>query len=212
MGRGNRRVEGVRARFLKLAAGMGWQVQPLRRDHPLMTGKFGAASGNDLTKGMNFQRALRIERLGRPWAELVGIYQDGRLVGVYSPLDVVFSTTGYPAYGCRGYAARRRQGRCRQHPAVPDGPAGKSKRRISNKEHSTPKAEGTAKAAVLAVTWELDIGLFLVGYSLFNRPPDHYLLWPRPPRGYSGNKRDAGPFNQKRCRNPDWHQGLESIA
>lgn len=90
--------------FRTFAEKAGWVLTPLGKDHPMMTGKFAAAAGYDLTSGVGFHRSLRISRLGRGWADLVGIYQDGRLVGVYSPLDVVFSTTGYPAYGCRGYA------------------------------------------------------------------------------------------------------------
>ena len=93
------------AKFLKLAADMKWTVEPLPKDHPIMTGLFATAAGRNITRGLEFRRALKIARLGRPRAELAGIYQDGRLVGIYSPFDVVFSTTGYPAYGCRGYAA-----------------------------------------------------------------------------------------------------------
>jgi hypothetical protein len=90
--------------MLRLALDMGWTLQNIEKTHPLMTGQFKSAAGYDLTKDVKFQRALRIPRLGRPWAELVGIYQGERMVGVYSPFDAVFSASGYPAYGCRGYA------------------------------------------------------------------------------------------------------------
>ena len=39
----------------------------------------------------------------RPAAALEGIYADGKLVGVFSPYDIVFSATPYDAYDCRGY-------------------------------------------------------------------------------------------------------------
>ncbi|HUU31656.1 MAG TPA: hypothetical protein VMY69_06115, partial [Phycisphaerae bacterium] len=50
-----------------------------------------------------FRRALRVVRLGRTYAEWMGIYQNGQLVGLYSPFDVMFSLLGYNAYSCRGY-------------------------------------------------------------------------------------------------------------
>jgi hypothetical protein len=91
-------------KFLTFAAIMNWKVEPLPPDHPIMTGRFATAVGRDLGKDVSFRRALRIERMTKPSADLAGIYQDGRLVGIWSPLDIVFSTTDYPAYGCRGYA------------------------------------------------------------------------------------------------------------
>jgi hypothetical protein len=42
-------------------------------------------------------------RPGRAFAEMLGIYQDGKLVGLYSPFDIVFSATPYDANGCKGY-------------------------------------------------------------------------------------------------------------
>ena len=59
--------------------------------------------GYNLSQNVLFSRTIRISRAGRPFADLIGIYQDGKLVGVYSPLDVMFSTTGYQAYGVKGY-------------------------------------------------------------------------------------------------------------
>jgi hypothetical protein len=35
--------------------------------------------------------------------DLVGIYAGDRMVGLYSPRDVLFSLTPYEACGCRGY-------------------------------------------------------------------------------------------------------------
>ena len=87
----------------KLAADMGWELRPVERTAPLMTGRFAKAVGYNVAAGVRFRYALRTVRFDRPRAELVGIYQDGKLVGVYSPLDLVFSSTPCQAYGCKGY-------------------------------------------------------------------------------------------------------------
>jgi hypothetical protein len=87
----------------QLATDLGWELKPLRRSDPILTGKFKAAVGYDLTNGVQFRRVLKVDRASQAYAPLDGIYQDGKLVGVYSPLDVVFSVTPYEAYGNRGY-------------------------------------------------------------------------------------------------------------
>ena len=87
----------------KLATDMGWQIKTLDKTAPAMTGQFKTALGYDLTKGVQFRRSLKLLRQGKPSAQLEGIYQDGKLVGLYSPFDVVFSSTPYEAYGCKGY-------------------------------------------------------------------------------------------------------------
>jgi hypothetical protein len=89
--------------FRKLAKDMGLELKIVDKTEPLMTGKFGKAAGYDLTTGVQFRRALRIARLGRPFAEFYGIYMGGKMVGVYSPLDIGFAVTSYEAYNCRGY-------------------------------------------------------------------------------------------------------------
>ena len=71
--------------------------------HGLMTGRMDAATGYNLTTGVEFRRALRVSRLGRPNAEFVGLFDGDRLVGVYSPLDVLFSMNPYEAWSCKGY-------------------------------------------------------------------------------------------------------------
>ena len=89
----------------KLAAAAGWQLKPLPKEHPLVTGTFKKALGYNLSTGVQFSRVLRVTRLGpRSFADFSGIYQNGKLVGVYSPFDVVYSTAGYEAYGRRGYS------------------------------------------------------------------------------------------------------------
>ena len=87
----------------KLAADLGWELKLLPKEHPLMTGKFKTGVGYDVTKGVQFRRALKTRRTNSPFVDWYGIYQDGKLVGVYSPLDLLFSATGYEAYGCLGY-------------------------------------------------------------------------------------------------------------
>jgi hypothetical protein len=82
---------------------MGWELKMLPATHGLMTGRMDAATGYNLTTGVEFRRALRVSRLGRPNAEFVGLFEGNRLVGVYSPLDVLFSMNPYEAWSCKGY-------------------------------------------------------------------------------------------------------------
>ena len=39
------------------------------------------------------------------FADLYGIYSGDKMIGVYSPLDVVYSALGLEAYQCKGYKA-----------------------------------------------------------------------------------------------------------
>ena len=87
----------------KLAEDAGWELKPIDKTHALLTGRFPTAVGYNVATGVEFRRALRVVRLGRAYAELVGIYQNGKLVGIHSPFDILFSLTGYEAYGLRGY-------------------------------------------------------------------------------------------------------------
>jgi hypothetical protein len=91
--------------FAKAARDMGWELKMLPKDHPLMTGKMQGGRGYDLTTGVEFHHTLRVARLARPCADFLGIYAGDKMVGVYSPLDVVFSTLGVDAFQCRGYRA-----------------------------------------------------------------------------------------------------------
>ena len=87
----------------KLAQEAGWELKPIPKNHPLMTGAFKTALGYNLTAGVKFRRVLTVPRLGRAYADFTGIYQDGNLVGIFSPLDAVFSSTPYDSYACKGY-------------------------------------------------------------------------------------------------------------
>jgi hypothetical protein len=87
----------------KLATDAGWELKTIEKNHPLMTGAFKTALGYNLTTGVKFRRVLRVPRVEHPNADFIGIWQDGKLVGIFSPLDVVFSSTPYDSYACKGY-------------------------------------------------------------------------------------------------------------
>ena len=82
---------------------MGWQLKLLPGSHPLLHGRMQGGEGYNLTSRVEFRKALRATMLGRQYAQFHGIYEGDTLIGLYSPLDVVFSTTGYEAHRCRGY-------------------------------------------------------------------------------------------------------------
>jgi len=84
-------------------ADAGLTLRALPKDHPLLTGQLGKATGYNVTS-VGYAHHLRAERVGRPEPLLHGIYDGTRLVGVYSPFDIMFSQTGCRAYGNRGYA------------------------------------------------------------------------------------------------------------
>ncbi len=87
----------------KLAQQANWQVTLLAKGHPLISGRMGGPKGFNLTANVRFRRALKVVRTGRPHAELHGVFDGDRMIGVYSPLDIVFSATPYQACMCRGY-------------------------------------------------------------------------------------------------------------
>ena len=91
--------------FNNTARELGWELRLLPKEHPLMTGKMNGATGYNLTSGVQFRQTLRVMRLARQFADLYGIYAGDKMVGVYSPLDVVFSTLGFEAHQCKGYKA-----------------------------------------------------------------------------------------------------------
>ncbi len=89
--------------FRNLAHLIGWDLKSIEKTDPIMTGAFKKAVGYDLTKGVQFRRSMKILRAGRPWADLEGIWQDGKLVGIYSPFDVAMSATPYQIFDSKGY-------------------------------------------------------------------------------------------------------------
>ena len=99
-------TEGSRAfdeSLRQLATEMNWTVKILPVSHPLMSGRMDPGIGYNLTQGVEFSQALRISRAGRNHADICGVFANDKLIGVHLPLDVVFSLTGYNAYGCAGY-------------------------------------------------------------------------------------------------------------
>ena len=83
----------------------GLALEPLGADSPMITGTFGGdARGYGVTKP-GWTAVLRGERIGKPLPPLFGIHLDGKLVGIYSPLDIMYSQTGCRAFGSRGYEA-----------------------------------------------------------------------------------------------------------
>ena len=90
--------------FRKLCLDMGLKFKRIPQTEAILNGRFkGDAKGYSLISGVEFKRSLRVSRLGQKHADLMGMYQDDKLVGVFSPFDILFSTTGYNAYRCRGY-------------------------------------------------------------------------------------------------------------
>ena len=86
-----------------LASQMKWELKPLAITHPLVSGKMDPGLGYNLAAGVEFRQSFRIQRLGRQYADLVGVYEGDKLVGVYSPIDVLFCITGNESFKCRGY-------------------------------------------------------------------------------------------------------------
>ena len=89
--------------FQALAKDMGWELKPIQKTDALMTGRMDPAVGYNLTQGVQFRSELKKKRLGRGFAEFLGVFSGGKMVGLYSPFDIVFSTTPYESGGCLGY-------------------------------------------------------------------------------------------------------------
>jgi hypothetical protein len=83
----------------------GLTFKRLDASSPLISGQLpGGASGYNIN-GVGYTYALRDERMGKPLPELLGIYLGEKLVGIYSPYDIMFRQTGCEAFDCRGYDA-----------------------------------------------------------------------------------------------------------
>jgi len=82
--------------------------QPLEADAPVFTGKLFDATGYSLEQ-VAYTSALQSERAkaksSKPGPPLYGVYDGRKLVGLYSPYDIMFSQTGYKAFGILGYTA-----------------------------------------------------------------------------------------------------------
>ncbi len=88
----------------KALASAGLTLRPLPDDSPLVTGQFGGPAGYNVSR-VGYTFSLRSERIGKASPSLLGIYDGERMVGVFSPFDIMFSQTGCRAFGNRGYAA-----------------------------------------------------------------------------------------------------------
>jgi len=87
----------------QLASEMGWTLKLLPNNHGLLTGRMDPGLGYSLTSGVEFRHTFGKARIGRNYAEFFGIFDGDKMIGVYSPLDMVFSATDYEAYKCKGY-------------------------------------------------------------------------------------------------------------
>lgn len=88
--------------FRALATQIGVKLTLLPLDKGLLAGETAGATGYTV-KTVRFKPALLAERVGRQVPELYRITLGGKMVGVYSPLDLVYAHTGYDAWGSRGY-------------------------------------------------------------------------------------------------------------
>jgi Domain of unknown function (DUF4159) len=86
-----------------LAPKLGLVMKPIRKGHPIVTGQMDGATGYVLDR-MHYCHALKAQRIGKPYPALSGLYAGDKLVGVYSPFDLMYCHAGYSAWNCRGYA------------------------------------------------------------------------------------------------------------
>ncbi|MBN2584018.1 MAG: DUF4159 domain-containing protein [Planctomycetes bacterium] len=90
------------AEFRAAAKTLGLELRSLDKEHPLVTGSMTGAVGYKLNQ-VRYRYALRADRIGKHEPELYGLYSGEKMVGVYSPFDLMYSQTGYDAWMCRGY-------------------------------------------------------------------------------------------------------------
>jgi hypothetical protein len=97
---GDKRLD---ASFWPLAKQLGLEMKPILPDHGLLSGQMDGATSYAI-KNVKFKPTLMAERIGKQTPELFGLYLGDKLVGVYSPFDLLYAQTGYDAWGNRGYA------------------------------------------------------------------------------------------------------------
>jgi uncharacterized protein DUF4159 len=81
----------------------GLSLKPLGETSGVLSGRLGDGVVGYAVGTVGYTYALRKERLGRPAPLVYGIYLGEKLVGVYSPFDILFAQTGCKAYDLRGY-------------------------------------------------------------------------------------------------------------
>ena len=103
--------------FQEVAAAMKLTLRPLGVGDSILSGNFGGRGRGYRVDQVGFTFALRVTRAGQGRPLVYGIYLPGdpgdpgdqggaeKLVGIYSPFDIIFSQTGCRAFSSRGYAA-----------------------------------------------------------------------------------------------------------
>jgi hypothetical protein len=78
-------------------------LEPLTAESPLLTGQIDDGIEGIEVTSCRYSRTLREENPGVTLPTILAIKAGGKIVGYYSPYDLVYSSTGYIAYGIRGY-------------------------------------------------------------------------------------------------------------
>lgn len=95
------------ARFQKafdgLAGEMGWTVRRLDDKHAILTGAMTGGTGHRLEDGLRFSYHAVANSSVPLRLDLRGIYVGEKLVGVYSPRDIMYSQADLKAFGTVGY-------------------------------------------------------------------------------------------------------------
>lgn len=98
--------EAFDASLRSLAEAAGLTLKPLEPNSPLMSGDLFGATGYAIAK-VKLTRAMGRQGDDQAAAAdpvLFRIEYEGKLVGLYSPLDIMYSQSGYRAFGIRGYS------------------------------------------------------------------------------------------------------------
>ncbi len=90
------------ADFRKAVAALGLELRAIAAGHSLLSGELDGANGYEISL-VDFKFNLRRERIGRSEPELYLLTRGERIVGLYSPFDLMYSQTGFDAFDSRGY-------------------------------------------------------------------------------------------------------------
>jgi hypothetical protein len=93
------------ASFRDLLGGLKCTLKAIEATDPLLTGQMPGGAKGYAIGDVEYTFALRAERVGKPQPLLYRLELDGKLVGIYSPFDILYAQTGGKAFGSRGYAA-----------------------------------------------------------------------------------------------------------
>ena len=83
--------------------GKAVQQMMLGEDHPIISGAMNGATGQSVAKGLKYTYHALAKATSPLGIDLRGLYAGDRLVGVYSPRDVMVSQAGLRAFGSIGY-------------------------------------------------------------------------------------------------------------